>query len=104
LVAIPSLAIAEDPFRRHRRGKYYDRLAKERMKEAAIRVNKTRVGKESPAMENLPEPDTARDHAVRCLGIVEEKCNAKDAEKEALAYTPSPALLWSSNEGRILRA
>jgi hypothetical protein len=40
----------------------------------------------------------------RCLGIVEEKCNSKDAEKEALAYTPSPALLWSSNEGRILRA
>jgi ATP-dependent DNA helicase RecG len=42
--------------------------------------------------------------AIRCLGIVEEKCNAKDAEKEALAYTPSPALLWSSNEGHILRA
>jgi hypothetical protein len=59
------------------------------MKEAAIRVNKTRVGKESPAMENLPEPDTARDHAVRCLGI-------KDAEKEALAYTPSPFSLLTS--------
>jgi NAD(P)-dependent dehydrogenase (short-subunit alcohol dehydrogenase family) len=42
--------------------------------------------------------------AIGCLGIVEEKCNAKDAEKEALAYTPSPALLWPSNEGRILRA
>jgi hypothetical protein len=25
--------------------------------------------------------------AIRCVGIVEEKCNAKEAEKGGLAYT-----------------
>lgn len=35
----------------------------------------------------------AHHHPGRCLGIVEEKCNAKEDKKEALAYTPPQRLV-----------
>jgi hypothetical protein len=39
------------------RKKYSDE-AKARMREAAVRGNKTRHGKDAPAVENFPQPDS----------------------------------------------
>ena len=51
----------------------YVKLAKERMRDGAARGNKTRHGKESPAVENLPQPamneGKARDQVAEVLGI-----------------------------------
>lgn len=49
----------------------YDRQAKERQKETAIRSNKSRAGKEIPEVVNLPPLDSgkARDHAAKAVGV-----------------------------------
>jgi protocatechuate 3,4-dioxygenase beta subunit len=48
----------------------YERLAKERQKEATARGNKTRHGKESPVKENFPElTGQARDQAGKVVGV-----------------------------------
>lgn len=47
----------------------YDKQAKERQEAAALKGNKSRAGKDSPVVENLPPPGKARDAVGKALGV-----------------------------------
>jgi hypothetical protein len=68
---------------------YYDERAKERQREATVRGNKNRAGKESPEVANLPPLDSgkARDQVAKTVGV-----SGKTIDYEPQSYYPGPTV------------